>query len=168
MPTKVSSGAIKRARQLRRSMTDDEKKLCSELKQFRRRCGIHVRRQAPIAGYYPDFAIHERRLIIEVDGERHFTVDGLARDTVRDGRLELLGYRVPRFNTCELAESFDGCVEEILGALGLMSENPAIAAPPLVTPPLKGEGNCATPTPPSPLRGRVRGGGHPEPTADGG
>jgi very-short-patch-repair endonuclease len=115
-------------------MTDGERRLWSELREFRRWYGIHVRKQAPIGQYIVDFVVHERRLVIEVDGEHHFTPDGMARDARRDAWLVGIGYRVLRFNTGELVDSFDGCIEEILGVLGVA------ASPPPLTPPLKGEG----------------------------
>ncbi len=101
-------------------MTDCEKRLWSELREFRRLFGIHVRRQAPIGPYIADFAVHEAALVIEVDGEHHFTGQGRMRDRMRDAWLAEQGYRVLRFNTGELDESFDGCVEEIMKALGVM------------------------------------------------
>jgi very-short-patch-repair endonuclease len=119
-------------------MTEGERKLWSELKEFRRWYDVHVRRQAPIGPYVVDFAIHEQKLVIEVDGEHHFTTEGLVRDGRRDTWLENIGYRVLRFSTGELSESFDGCVQEILGVLGLMNEP---SQPPPLTPPLKGEGD---------------------------
>jgi very-short-patch-repair endonuclease len=137
MPTVVPPEAIKRARRLRRNMTEGERRLWSELKEFRRWYGVHVRKQAPIGPYIVDFAIHERKLVIEVDGEHHFTAEGLARDARRDAWLEGVGYRVLRLSTGDLSESFDGCVQEILDVLGLMSEQ---KQPPPLTPPLKGGG----------------------------
>jgi very-short-patch-repair endonuclease len=119
-------------------MTDGERKLWSELKEFRRWYGVHVRKQAPIGPYVVDFAIHEQKLVIEVDGEHHFTAEGLVRDVRRDAWLKSIGYRVLRFNTGDLSDSFDGCVQEILAALGLMNEP---RQPPPLTPPLKGEGD---------------------------
>jgi very-short-patch-repair endonuclease len=65
-----------------------------------------------------DFAIHDRRVIIEVDGEHHFHPDRAAKDRIRDGWFEREGYRVVRINTGELSENFDGCVEEIIRAIG--------------------------------------------------
>jgi len=138
VPTIVPPVAISRARRLRRCMTDGERKLWSELKEFRRWYGVHVRKQAPIGPYVVDFAIHEQKLVIEVDGEHHFTAEGLVRDVRRDAWLKSIGYRVLRFNTGDLSESFDGCVQEILAALGLMNEP---GQPPPLTPPLKGEGD---------------------------
>ena len=119
MPTAISKQAISRARNLRRSMTDGEKKLWGELRQFRRWYGVHTRRQVPIGPYVADFAIHDHKLVIEVDGEHHFTAKGKMMDKCRDAWFVEQGYRVLRFNTGELSESFGGCVEEILHALDL-------------------------------------------------
>ena len=120
MPTGISKSAIGNARNFRRNMTAGERRLWSELRDFRRLYGIHVRKQAPIGPYIADFAIHEHGLVIEIDGEHHFTPEGLRRDRVRDEWLASQGYRVLRFNTGELSGSFDGCIVEILDALGLM------------------------------------------------
>jgi len=49
---------------------------------------------------------------------------GIRRDRRRDVYFSDLGYRVLRFNTGQLSDSFDGCIEEILRTIGR-----AIAAP---------------------------------------
>lgn len=105
-------------------MTDGEKKLWSELRQFRSWFGIHVRKQAPIGPYIADFAIHEQKMVIEVDGEHHFTQEPEGRDRNRDEWLASQGYRVLRFNSGELSDAFDGCVEEIMRGLGLDEHSP--------------------------------------------
>ena len=120
MPTTVSPQAIKRARRLRRNMTDGERRLWSELREFRRHYGLHVRKQAPIGPYFVDFVVHEKKLVIEVDGEHHFEPEQMARDVTRDNWLGERGYRVLRLNTGELTDAFDGCVEAILKEMGLM------------------------------------------------
>jgi very-short-patch-repair endonuclease len=130
-------------------MTDGERRLWSELRQFRRWYGIHVRKQAPIGPYVVDFVVQEHRLMIEVDGEHHFTAGGLARDARRDAWLAGVGYRVLRFNTGELVDAFDGCIEEILGVLGLAASPPPLTQPGRATrlarpsAPLEGEGDSA-------------------------
>ncbi|TPK69884.1 endonuclease domain-containing protein [Mesorhizobium sp. B2-4-15] len=118
-PTAIDPAAIKRARALRRNMTEGERKLWSELKEFRRLYGLHARKQAPIGPYIVDFVLHES-LVIEVDGQHHFAPEQMEKDRIRDGWLSTQGYRVLRFSTGELAESFDGCVEEILRKVGVM------------------------------------------------
>ena len=120
MPHATTNGAISRARVLRRNMTEGERKLWSELREFRRLYGVHVRKQVPIGPYIADFAIHSKDLIIEVDGEHHFTSGGMARDQKRDSWFASQGYKTIRMTTGELSESFDGCVEEIMREAGLM------------------------------------------------
>jgi very-short-patch-repair endonuclease len=119
-PSGITQVTILRARSLRRSMTDGEQRLWSELRDFRRLYGIHVRKQAPIGPYIADFAIHSAKLIIEVDGQFHFEPERMAKDTTRDAWLKSQGYKVIRMTTGDLETAFDGCVEEILRALGLM------------------------------------------------
>ncbi|MBN9250866.1 MAG: hypothetical protein BGO03_05855 [Mesorhizobium sp. 61-13] len=124
MPTANSAAIVQKARKLRRSTTDGEKRLWSELREFRRLYGLHVRRQAPIGHYVADFAIHERKLVIEVDGEWHFTDEGFRRDRLRDSWLANRGYCVVRFTTGDVGENLAGCIEEILRVLGLMEDTP--------------------------------------------
>jgi very-short-patch-repair endonuclease len=122
VPSAIKPLAISRARKLRRNMTDGERRLWSELREFRRLYGVHVRKQAPIGPYVADFVIHEHCLVIEVDGEHHLTPVGIARDRIRDEWFASQGYRVIRLNTGELSDSFEGCVVEILYELGLMED----------------------------------------------
>ena len=119
-PTSINPAAIKRARALRRNMTEGERKLWSELKEFRRLYGLHARKQAPIGPYIADFVLHEKNLVIEVDGEHHSTPEGMEKDRIRDAWFGREGYRVLRFSTGELTDSFDGCIEEILREVGVM------------------------------------------------
>lgn len=113
--------ATGRARSLRSAMTDGEKRLWRELRQFKARYNVHVRRQVPIGPYIADFAVLKHHLIIEVDGQHHFTSQGRLRDARRDAWLAGRGYRILRINTGGLADNFDGCVEAVMAELGLMS-----------------------------------------------
>lgn len=119
-PTGIDPSVIKRARVLRRNMTEGERKLWSELKEFRRLYGLHARKQAPIGPYVADFVLHGNNLVIEVDGEHHFTPEQMKKDRIRDAWFGRQGYRVLRFSTGDLANSFDGCIEEILREVGVM------------------------------------------------
>ncbi|MGN6306337.1 MAG: endonuclease domain-containing protein [Mesorhizobium sp.] len=129
MSTLIDPNVIPRARRLRREMTDGERKLWAELRQFRRWYGVHVRKQTPIGVYVVDFAIHEHRLVIEVDGEHHFEPERQRRDRERDEWFAGQGYQVLQFNTGELSDSFDGCIEEILRALGVMDDRQRTPTP---------------------------------------
>jgi very-short-patch-repair endonuclease len=103
-------------------MTVGEKRLWFELRQFRRLHGVHARRQVPIGRYVADFAIHDKGLVIEIDGEHHLFAAQIAWDRERDGWLTTQGYRVLRFTSTELAQRFDGCIKEILRELGVNSD----------------------------------------------
>jgi len=113
--TEPSSGAHVRSE----TSTEGEKRLWSELRQFRRLYGLHVRRQAPIGRYVADFVIQSRRLVIEVDGEFHTLPNRQVSDARRDEWLKSQGYRTLRITTGELSENLDGCIETILRELGL-------------------------------------------------
>ena len=101
-------------------MTDGEWKLWNELRGFRKLYGLHIRRQAPIGPYIADFAIFSRNLIIELDGEFHFTEDGASRDQNRDEWFRQQGFRILRITTAEFSENPTGCINSILFELGLL------------------------------------------------
>jgi len=119
-PTAINPTIITRAQTLRHNTTNGEKKLWSELRTFRKYYHLHVRKQVPVGPYIADFAIHSKKLIIEIDGEHHFSAKGLARDKKRDAWFLKQGYRVLRFNTGELIENIDECVEKILHEVGVV------------------------------------------------
>ena len=62
----------------------------------RRCCGVKFRREVPIPPYTADFCCLEHKLIIEVDGQEHFTEEGEEHDERRDAFLKGEGYRVLR------------------------------------------------------------------------
>lgn len=62
-----------------------------------RRCRDQkFRREYPVPPYTVDFCCVALRLVIEVDGEHHFTDEGKRHDEQRDGFLVSQGYRVLR------------------------------------------------------------------------
>jgi very-short-patch-repair endonuclease len=100
---------------LRRHATPAERILWSILKQVE--IEGHFRRQAPVGPYFADFAHHQYRLIVELDGEQHGHAQGLAHDAKRTAYLESVGYRVLRFWNHEIRQNLHGVVETILHAV---------------------------------------------------
>ena len=155
-----ASGAVKRARQLRRQMTVPERKLWTAL----RKLGLPVRRQAPIGRYIVDFAIHSASLVIEVDGGRHDLPEAQLHDAVRDAWLRSQGYQILRFRNEQALNDPDGVVQMILetlpprwgkgrdgGGHAEGSEKALEAATPLAPNP---QTSCPHPLPyPSPIEG---------------
>src|SRR3984893_16707822 len=73
---------VARARQLRRTMTNAERKLWWHLRRLPN-SKAHFRRQATIGRYYADLACHHHRLVIEVDGGGHADEQQSAADARR-------------------------------------------------------------------------------------
>jgi very-short-patch-repair endonuclease len=120
---------VPRARRLRRDMTDAERKLWWHL----RRLPIehsHFRRQATIGPYFADFACHERRLIIEVDGAQHNQPENVARDAERSAYLRSQSYRILRFWNNDVLKNIDSVMEAILVAIHQSEASPPPLPPP--------------------------------------
>ena len=75
-----------RARQLRRAMTDAEKKLWWRVRNDQ--LGLSFRRQHPIGAYVVDFFAPSIGLVIELDGGQHGMEPHLAFDARRTEFLE--------------------------------------------------------------------------------
>lgn len=84
---------INRSRELRKNMTDAEKKLWYHLRnrQFE---GLKFRRQHQIRNYIVDFICLEKKIVIEVDGSQH--IENTTYDSKRTKWLERQGFKVIR------------------------------------------------------------------------
>jgi very-short-patch-repair endonuclease len=83
-------------KELRERMTPAEAFLWSKLKarQFE---GIRFTRQHSIENFIVDFYCASQKLIIELDGQGHFTTKAQEYDAARTARLNELGFTVIRF-----------------------------------------------------------------------
>ena len=102
------------AQSLRRDPSPAERKLWYE---FLRGLPIKFTRQKPLGHYIADFYCPSERLVIEVDGDSHFTERGMRYDAVRTTHLESEGIRVLRFSNIEVMEEFEGVCQKIDAAL---------------------------------------------------
>jgi len=100
---------VHRARTLRRDAPEAEKKLWQHLRQppFKQH---HFRRQATIGPYFADFASHQLRIVIEVDGGQH--ADNVADDR-RTAYLASEGYRVLRVWNNDVLANVSGVLSAI-------------------------------------------------------
>lgn len=99
-------GLAGRARELRRNTTPAEKKLWALLREL----PVRFRRQRPIGPYIVDFYCAELGLVVEVDGESHYTPEGQMHDAERDAYLRRLGLRVLRFSNLDVHANPSGVV----------------------------------------------------------
>ena len=101
---------VERAKELRKNMTPAEKKLWNEyLRNFK----FRVLRQRPIDRFIVDFYCAELKLVIEVDGNSHFTPEGKDYDLARTKILEGYGLRVMRFTNNQVLNNLEGVCQQI-------------------------------------------------------
>jgi very-short-patch-repair endonuclease len=103
-----------RAQSLRRDPTPAEKKLWFE---FLRDLPHKFTRQKPLGRYVADFYCSRLQLVIELDGDTHYTDRAQRYDDGRTAELGLQGVRVIRFTNLEVLESFEGVCATIAAAL---------------------------------------------------
>jgi len=103
-------GHLELARRGRKDPTPMERKLWYG---FLRGHTPRFYRQREVGNFILDFYCAAAKLAVEVDGESHFTEQGLAYDAERTTYLEALGIRVLRFTNLEVARNFGGVCETI-------------------------------------------------------
>ena len=116
MRTRLEPFAIERARRLRRDATEAEQKLWWRLRGLRQ-LGYHFRRQAPFRSYILDFVEHDRRVVIELDGDQHGLPENAKRDAVRDRVLQTQGYLVLRLANRDVLDDIDSVTDHIIRVL---------------------------------------------------
>ena len=101
---------IPRAKELRAHMTPAEKKLWFELlREYRPR----FLRQHPIDNYIVDFYCPTLKLVIEIDGEHHYTDEGKHYDDERDSILAAYDLEVVRLKNEDVMDNFK-CVRRLI------------------------------------------------------
>ena len=97
---------------LRKSLTAAEATLWNLLKN-KQLDGKKFRRQHSVDKYILDFYCPSESLAIELDGERHFSDDGMKYDEMRTAYLKSLQIKVIRFENEEIFQSPEGVLQEI-------------------------------------------------------
>jgi very-short-patch-repair endonuclease len=103
-------------KELRNSLTAAEAVLWQNLKG-RQLLGKKFRRQISIGRYIVDFYCPEAGLVIELDGDRHFSITMDEYEARRTKYLEEEGLRIIRFENKELYDNLEGVLETIKEAL---------------------------------------------------
>src|SRR5262245_6315618 len=101
----------RRARSLRGDPSPAERKLWYE---FLRLLPQKFSRQKPLGRYIADFYCSAQRLVIELDGDSHYTDVALRYDARRTANLETKGLRVVRLTNTEVMQDFEGVCAMIL------------------------------------------------------
>ena len=102
---------IEKAQEMRKLPTDAEKILWSELRSH---ALIHkFRQQHLIDNFIVDFVCLSKKLVIEVDGDYHFTEEQIQLDNERTIILNDLGYKVIRFSNNEVKTNIHYVINKI-------------------------------------------------------
>ena len=100
----VNSTLDKYAKEKRKNMTDEEKKVWY---QILRGHDPEFHRQRIIGNYIVDFYCPKLKLIIEIDGYQHFYEENKEYDSKRTEYFEKLGFYVLRFENTEVKKDFE-------------------------------------------------------------
>ena len=114
MSIEYQQSMIPLAKELRRDMTQQEKKLWF---YFLRGYPIRFQRQKVISSFIADFYCFRAKLVVEVDGSQHETIQGKEYDRMRSSVLERYGLKVIRFTNDEVDNQFRSVCSRIEAAV---------------------------------------------------
>ena len=103
MPILKNNNMLPRARELRRDMTPQERKLWY---LFLRKYPVKIYKQRIINSFIADFYCASAKLVIELDGSQHYSKQGIAYDEQRSTVLEAYGLKVLRFTNLQIDKEF--------------------------------------------------------------
>ncbi len=100
------------ARQLRNDSTKSEIKLCHFPKGIQM-YGYDFQRQKPLLDFIADFYCYELTLVIELDGYTHNFEEVIAKDEIKQSKLEEVGLTVVRFADIEVMDDINNVLRSI-------------------------------------------------------
>jgi very-short-patch-repair endonuclease len=109
------------AKNLRSKSTEAERCLWTRLRSKHLGCVFY--RQRPIGDYIVDFYCPKAKLVVEVDGGRHFAKDIAGDDKFRDEYLRSFGLTILRFSNSDVLKKTDTVAEKIHDFLGKSCTN---------------------------------------------
>lgn len=93
---------------LRRNLTAPERYLWQKIRA--RQLGVKFRRQHSIGRYIVDFYCAEHALVIEVDGDSHYSAEARDHDQKRNRFMQTLGIETLRFTNAEVMGNIEGVI----------------------------------------------------------
>lgn len=110
MPLQYNGKNTILAKNLRKNATKQEKHLWYDfLKDYE----IKFQRQRPIDEFIADFYCQKANLVIEIDGNQHYSIEGMKKDKFRTEKLELYDLTVIRFTNEQIDNDFYDVCEYI-------------------------------------------------------
>lgn len=109
------------AKILRRQETEAERFLW--LRLCNKQLGVKFRRQHPIYDYIADFYCHSHRLVVEVDGPVHSSIEAKLNDTERSSLFARFDIEVIRFTNEEVLFDVEDVMRKIKWHLDKYQKN---------------------------------------------
>ncbi|MFN3998595.1 HsdR family type I site-specific deoxyribonuclease [Algoriphagus sp.] len=106
------TGLLNEARELRKNQTPAEEILWQLLRN-RKLNSLKFRRQHQIGHYIVDFYCHEKKLIVELDGEVHNNLERQKHDLIRDKYLTSSGFNIIRFRNEKVFSNIEDVLRRI-------------------------------------------------------
>ena len=97
---------------LRSGMPEPETRLWRHIRGCQ--LGVKFRRQHGIGAYIVDFYCPEKRLIIELDGDSHYTDEAQLYDIERSMFFQGVGLKVIRFTNDQVMNELDAVLQIVL------------------------------------------------------
>ena len=113
---------VPKAKELRNQLTPPERQFWNALRSMPSYKSHPFNRQKPLGKYIVDFYCHEYRLVVEIDGDSHYTEEAQIKDQKRTAFLESKGLRVVRFTNREVVHNIDGVMESLENLLNKIKE----------------------------------------------
>ena len=114
-----------RAQSLRKNPTPAEVRFWKLIGPLRVR-GFHFRKQVPLGSFVVDFACHQAKVVVEIDGDTHYTDGAIRKDRARDAALARHGYKVLRFSNADVMHNPEGVYDTLVAAMG--ERTPSLAS----------------------------------------
>ncbi|MDI5896559.1 UvrD-helicase domain-containing protein [Flavobacterium yafengii] len=123
---------IEKAKEMRKQPTHAEKVLWMELKSKSLK-GYKFRQQHLIDDFIVDFVCLSKKLVVEVDGDYHFTEEQIELDINRTQTLIKLGYKVIRFTNEQVIKNISEVLkrikEELIQQEEIQNSNLSVSSP---------------------------------------
>ena len=74
---------------------------------------LKFHRQYSIGNFIVDFYCPEIKLVVELDGDTHFSDNHQEKDRLRDDKLKRLGLNILRFNNNDVYHNLAGVIDKI-------------------------------------------------------
>ena len=105
------SDKTKSRQRLRNNASEPEKRIWYYIRN--QQLGIRFRRQVSIGNYIVDFYCPIQALVVEIDGDSHFSDNARTYDRDRTAYFKKLGLRVLRFTNLEVMQNIEGVILKI-------------------------------------------------------